>query len=256
MESRDVIHHVDGGSGPSTRINGAGINTCIMHADHAAGGGDWCEAFAISDDVIALSIGDVCGHGIEKMGVMEALRDRLHVALAQGESPADALEETNRFLRAYDDDENATAIVALLDLGRRSLTFVNAGHPPPLMAGPYGATYLEFARPDVPIGVRAAIEPTTHVISVAASTLIVLYTDGVSEHEREPLKGSAELYAATVVAYALPATHPAIFLQERMALTDVNRDDAAILTVRMPLSPIARRSPSAMRRADSARAYA
>ncbi len=250
MESPEVRSGCDVRSAPLSLINGAGIDTCIMHAYGAAGGGDWCEAFAIGDELIAISIGDVCGHGIEKMDVTEALRGRIHDALAQGRSPSAALEEANQMLRAYDDEENATAIVALLNPGRRSLTFVNAGHPPPLIAGPYGATYLEFSCPDVPLGIGAMVEPITHIVSLAASTLIVLYTDGVSEHERDPLAGATELCAAAVAAHASPTTPPATYLRDRMSLAGSNRDDAAILTVRMPHAPIVRNRQSASRRAS------
>jgi len=92
------------------------------------------------------------------------------------------------------------------------------------------------------------IQPTTHVVSIAASTLIVLYTDGVSEHERDPLTGSAQLYAAAVAAHGLPASPSAVFLQQRMSLTGTNRDDAAILTVRMPHAPIQRQRGGGPRR--------
>jgi serine phosphatase RsbU (regulator of sigma subunit) len=257
LDSPDVARYRHSPAASSARINGAGIDTCIMHAGQAAGGGDWCEAFAVGDDVVALSIGDVCGHGIAKMEVMGALRDWLHVALLQRVSPSDALEDANRFLQAYDHRENATAICALLDIRRRSLTFANVGHPPPLMVGPYGATYLEFARPDVPLGVCATINPTTHVVSIAPSTLVVLYTDGVSEHERDPLAGAAELFAAAVAAHALPATDAATYIRERLSLTGATRDDAAIMSIRMPLAPVLRRRRVGSRGAvGSARALA
>jgi hypothetical protein len=68
----------------------------------------------------------------------------------------------------------------------------------------------------------------------------VLYTDGVSEHRRDPLTGSAELFAATVAAHERPGTPSAKFLQAQMSLTGINHDDAALLTVRMPLAPLLR----------------
>jgi len=227
------------------RINGAQVSTSIIPARHAEGGGDWCEAFAVGKNLIAVSIGDVCGHGIVKHATMQALRGCIHDALAVGIVPAAVLEIANAFLRAYDRDENATAIIGILDMRRRTLTFANAGHPPPLMAGPWGATFLEFPRADVPLGISATIDATTHVVSVAPTTLVVLYTDGVSEHERDPLTGAAELFAAALLAYEVPMTIPAALIEERLVLTAANCDDAAILTVRMPPAAVVRRRRTA-----------
>jgi serine phosphatase RsbU (regulator of sigma subunit) len=223
------------------RINGAQVSTSIIPAGRAAGGGDWCEAFAVGESVVALSIGDVCGHGIIKHAAMQALRGCIHDALAGGAAPAVAVEFANAFLRTYDCEENATAIVGLLDMRRRTLSFANAGHPPPLMAGPWGATFLEFSHADVPLGVNATVDATTHVVNIAPTTLVVHYTDGVSEHERDPLTGAAELFAAALLAYEVPMTIPAALIEERLGLTGSNRDDAAILTVRMPPAAIVRR---------------
>jgi serine phosphatase RsbU (regulator of sigma subunit) len=223
------------------RINGAQVSTSIIPAGRAEGGGDWCEAFALGANLIALSIGDVCGHGMVKHAAMQALRGSIHDALADGATPAAAIEIANDFLRAYDCDENATAIVGIVDMRRRTLRFANAGHPPPLMAGAWGATFLEVPLADVPLGIGARVDATTHVVNIAPTTLVVLYTDGVSEHERDPITGAAELFAATLLAYEVPMTIPAALIEERLVLTDANRDDAAILTLRMPPAPIVRR---------------
>jgi hypothetical protein len=78
-------------------------------------------------------------------------------------------------------------------------------------------------------------------VNIAPTTLVVLYTDGVSEHERDPITGAAELFAAALLAYEVPMTIPAALIEERLVLTDANRDDAAILTLSMPPAPIVRR---------------
>ena len=64
----------------SETFHGVRLNTRIMPAALAAQGGDWCEAFVVSRDVIALSIGDVCGHGAEKSTAMVALRQAIRNA--------------------------------------------------------------------------------------------------------------------------------------------------------------------------------
>jgi serine phosphatase RsbU (regulator of sigma subunit) len=223
----------------SSTFNGVRLSTRIMPAARAARGGDWCETFVVSGDVIALSIGDVCGHGLEKFAAMVAMRRAIRDAACQGLNPAHTLSEANRFLRRYDPEENATALFALLNTRQRSLVFANAGHPPPLMAGPCGSLLLEYPEGDLPLGIEAELLPALHVLGVPAGTLFVLYTDGVSERERNPLQGEAQLHDAARFAYKDSTLLTAAVIEKRMFLTGFNSDDAAILTALTPFAQIA-----------------
>src|ERR1700733_8503206 len=82
----------------SAAFQGVRVSTRIMPAARAAQGGDWCEAFTISRDVVALSIGDVCGHGAEKYAAMRALRKAIRDAAWLGLDPAQILTVANGFL--------------------------------------------------------------------------------------------------------------------------------------------------------------
>jgi serine phosphatase RsbU (regulator of sigma subunit) len=218
----------------SSLFQGVQLSTRIMPAMLGAYGGDWCETFIVSEDVIALSIGDVCGHGIEKFDTMFSLRKAIHDAVGHGLDPAQALAEANRFLRRYDPEEYATALFALLNIRSRSLVFANAGHPPPLVTGPGGTSFLEFPNADFPLGLEANMVPVLHVVSVPEETLLIFYTDGVSEHARKPLDGARELHDAAIFAYNFSVLPTAAVIEKRMCLTGSNHDDAAILTAWLP----------------------
>lgn len=224
----------------SSRFNGVRLSTRIVPAAGAARGGDWCESFQISADVIAISIGDVCGHGVEKFEVMVAVRQAIRDAALLGSDPAQTLAKANRFLHEYDPNETATAIFALLDTRRRAMAYANAGHPPPLMLGPCGTLFLEFPSADVPLGVERAFFPATRVVNAPASTLFVFYTDGISERERDSIRGAMKLRAAGTFARDFPEL-PAATTIDAMTKTASNFDDLAILTARMPKFPMLRR---------------
>lgn len=218
----------------SATFNGVQLSTRIMPAMQANRGGDWCESFVLSKDTIALSIGDVCGHGVEKYATKASLSKAIREAAMRGESPSHVLAHANRFLHGRHPGEYATAIFALLDTRERTLHFANAGHPAPLLSGPCGTMFLELAASDFSLGVEPELVPALRKITLPESTLLIFYTDGVSERDRKPLQGASRLRAAARVAYQYSTRHSAVVIEEEMYLTGPNYDDAAILTAWTP----------------------
>jgi serine phosphatase RsbU (regulator of sigma subunit) len=220
-----------GGASSRASFRGVQISTRITSAHRGASGGDWCEAFAISTDVVALSIGDVCGHGAKTVPVMQRLRRTVRDAACAGETPADALAAGNLVACGLRPETYATAVLAFLDLGAGVITYANAGHPPPLLLGEVGSRYLTDGDPDLPLGIELRAIPTLRRETTLPSMLFVLYTDGVTEHERTPLRGEEQLAAAARFAFesALPS---AAVIQAHMGLRGDNHDDVAILTAR------------------------
>jgi serine phosphatase RsbU (regulator of sigma subunit) len=176
----------------------------------------------------------MCGHGSEKFDAMVATRQAIRDAAHHGSNPAQTLAKANDLLCCADPLEFATAIFALFNTRQRSLVFANAGHPPPLMAGPFGTFFLEFPEPDLSLGIETGFDPAVHAVSIPGETLLVFYTDGVSERERRPLQGTAQLHDATNVAYRSSSLHAAGVIEEQMSLMGPNPDDAAILTAWTP----------------------
>jgi len=210
---------------------GLRVTTRIMHVAGAVQGGDWCEAFAVSDDLLALSIGDVSGHGDGKHEAMSAVREAIREAARAGLDPVQTLTAANAFLRRYDPNEYATAVFGLLCSRRRTFTFANAGHPAPLLARFDGAAYLESPVGDLPLGVDRNLSLEVHRVDVPPASLLVLYTDGVTEHERKPLHGAAQLREAALFAYNFATLPTADVIGKQMFLTGPNLDDAAVLAV-------------------------
>jgi len=217
-----------------TIFNGVRLSTRSTPAQYAARGGDWCETFVLSDDIVALSIGDVCGHGAEAFPAMTAIRRAVREAAFRGLDPARTLATANRFVCDLDPDLHATAFFAWLDTHRGVVTFANSGHPPPLLVAPSGSRFLTYAVADLPLGIESVLAPELRVASMPGGSLLVLYTDGVTEHERRPLRGEAQLRDAADLAYKYSVSQVASAIEALMFLTPANRDDASILTAWMP----------------------
>jgi anti-sigma regulatory factor (Ser/Thr protein kinase) len=87
----------------------------------------------------------------------------------------------------------ATVAFGLVDPERHTMTYVTAGHPPPLIVEPDGAArFLEDAV-SWPLGV----EPTRSrgeaaSVAVPPGTLVVFFTDGLVERRNEPMERGLE----------------------------------------------------------------
>lgn len=213
---------------------GVRLSTRSTAAEYAARGGDWCETFVLSNDVVALSIGDVCGHGAEAFPAMTKIRRPVREAALSGLDPARTLAAANRFVCDLEPDLHATAIFGWLDARREIMTFANTGHPPPLLIGSSEARYLTYSVADLPLGIRTNLAPVQRFASLPSQSLLVLYTDGVTEHERKPIRGEAQLLDAAGLAYRYSVSRAASAIGSLMFLTPANRDDASILTAWMP----------------------
>jgi serine phosphatase RsbU (regulator of sigma subunit) len=193
-------------------------------------GGDWCETFALSGNRIALSIGDICGHGFTEFNLMVTVRRIIRDTALQGASPMGALAAANRFLCTYQLDKTASAILGFLDMNNQSFTFANAGHPSPLMANSKKTSFLDSSVADLLLGVDVRTKTKIRRIDIPDSTLLVLYTDGVSENKRNAIQGMDDLCNAVTSAYACIDFPKADIIAKSMNLTGSNADDVSILT--------------------------
>ena len=84
-------------------------------------GGDWYDVFTIDDDLVAVIVGDVAGHGLVAASEMAQLRNVLRAYLTDGAGPADALERLDRYMLRNLPGSIATVVCAVIDTaaGRR-----------------------------------------------------------------------------------------------------------------------------------------
>jgi serine phosphatase RsbU (regulator of sigma subunit) len=195
--------------------------------------GDWCDAFYVSEHLLAVSVGDACGHGHAASPERNAIRAALDAALRASSDPVRALVHANRIAMNRAAGTLVTALVGFLDTVEHTFAFANAGHPPPLLVGPAGDLFLERTIGDLPLGIGHAYAAEPYLVPVPPDRLIVLYTDGLTEHERDTLRGEKELRAAAAVAYRLPRHNAARTIAGRLLGQACGPDDVGILAIRV-----------------------
>lgn len=152
-------------------------------------GGDWYDAFDLFDGRVAISIGDVAGHGLDASIVMGHVREMVRVYAMQGLSPGDVLAETNRAVVAGDHGL-VTAFLGYLDPMTLLVEYASAGHLPPLLVSS-GGTVEELDLGDIILGALYDAPYQTKVRQLNEGSAVVLYTDGLVEYDRDALAGES-----------------------------------------------------------------
>ena len=204
----------------------------LRSAGRARAGGDWCDAIEIADDTIAFTVGDVSGHGTAVAGTMAAVRASVLRGIRNFRVPSEVLSLANTVAFNDGDGTIVTAIVAFLNRRRRTLTFANAGHPPPLLVTREGQAFLKHPPADLPLGIFDKHYAADYFIAVPSEAMLVFYTDGITEHDRDPIRGEIELVEAALGAFERPEVDAAQGIARKLLGKALLLDDAATMVVR------------------------
>jgi len=162
-------------------VPGGEIACRFVACEHTSG--DYLDIVPLGS-ATAIAIGDVTGHGLG--ATMHALSARalIRAGLGFGSDLASVFALANRHL--HDDMEGGTFLTlfaAQFDPAARELVYVNAGHAPPLLAGPGGVRRLQGA--NIPLGILRDEVFRDHRVTIGESDVLLLYTDGAIEVRSE-----------------------------------------------------------------------
>jgi len=159
-----------------------GIDLAGFNAPALEVGGDFYDFIPVGDHNWGLVIADVSGKGVPAALFMALSRTLIRATTARTEDPACSIEEANRLI--FGDAKTSmfvTLFYAVLDIRNRTLTFVNAGHNPPILSPAGGANVVLLQAKGIAIGVLPDISLESVQIPLHSGDIIVLYTDGVTE---------------------------------------------------------------------------
>ncbi|MFI7498318.1 SpoIIE family protein phosphatase [Streptomyces sp. NPDC049687] len=192
-------------------------------------GGDWYDVIPLPDHHVALVIGDVQGHSTAAATLMGPMRTALRAYAAEGHPPDVVVAHANRLLMELETDLFATCCYVDVDMEAGTAWCVRAGHPPPVLRHPDGATEIVEADGGPPLGVLDRAEFPMTPLRLLPGTIIALTTDGLVE--------SAELdidIGLDRLAHELSLSDPAhLGLVADALLRGAHReDDIALLLLR------------------------
>jgi len=144
-------------------------------------GGDHLDYFPLGDGRIAIALGDVAGKGLPAAFIMCSLHSSLRALARSLTCPAATMTALSRLL-AHDLPTNrfVTLFYGILDPLTHTLTYVNAGHCPPLLIHA-DSRIEELVVSGLPAGILNEGEYTHDVVSFLPGDQLVTFSDGIPE---------------------------------------------------------------------------
>jgi PAS domain S-box-containing protein len=199
-------------------------------------GGDWYDAFELSDGRLCFSIGDVAGHGLPASLIVGRLRQAIFMLALDLTDPAAILRKVDHILRILEPGTFVTAIVGFVDAEETTLCYASAGHPPPIVAYAVDEPALVLPLGGPPLGVTDDLLLLTHEIHIRPDMVVALYTDGMTEFSRDAIRGEETLRSVLPKIVGATIEHPARRVFNLVLEDAVPADDAAVMLLQF--SPV------------------
>ena len=216
----------------------AGFDLAARYSPFREIGGDYYDIAPLDHRRWLMVMADVSGKGTGAALLTASLQVLVHFAQANEPSLEAATAAINRHLvRFAPPGRFITMVLGVLDIERRRLRYVNAGHNPPLGLTADGAV-LRLPATGLPLGMLEDATYAAADVDLPAGTICLFYTDGLVERANRAdeffgedgvlttLRGvSGEAPAAEVLARLVADA-------DRFARGVEPADDVALLVVR------------------------
>ena len=149
-------------------------------------GGDFYDVYDLGNGRLGVVIADVSDKGVPAAMFMMASRTLLKACAFCSVSPSQVLGQVNEMLSENNDAMTfVTLLYGIYDPEIRSFTYSNAGHNFPIVVRPGPSVELLESTGGIALGIEGEFPFQEETTTLEPGSMIVLYTDGVSEAERE-----------------------------------------------------------------------
>jgi sigma-B regulation protein RsbU (phosphoserine phosphatase) len=218
------------------------IEVCALMEPASSVGGDFFDAFFVSDDSLFVCVGDVSGHGIMASLLMARTIGLLRILAFTERSPHELLTRLNEsMVEGNETSVFATIFCGFLDVASGHFVYSNGGHCNPLLSGKAGTEVLVLPR-GVLVGAFPGVTYSSLVIELNPGDLLLIYTDGLTEAE----SGAGEQFSLSGCMEVLRREGQSPLSQlldelrqevRRFSGRDTLDDDFTLLALRRPAAP-------------------
>lgn len=146
-------------------------------------GGDYYDFIPRLNGEMLVALGDVSGKGTAAALLMSSLHAAIHAQASAGSTLSEMVTSVNDYLVSNTPSNRfITFFVGQLDATDGRISYINAGHNPPIVARIDGSVE-ELESGGFPLGIMPAAEFETGEITLNPGECLVIFSDGVSEAE-------------------------------------------------------------------------
>jgi serine phosphatase RsbU (regulator of sigma subunit) len=182
-------------------------------------GGDYYDFIPRHDGHTVIALGDVSGKGTSAALLMSSLHAAMHAQTSAHQSIVETITAVNKYLsETIPSNRFVTLFCAELDPLTGMLTFINAGHNPPLIAHASG-TMEQLAAGGIPLGISPGALFREGRTQLHPGDVLVIYSDGVSETQNLAGEEFGAMRLYDVVARSLDSSAAGVRDKIESALT-------------------------------------
>ena len=155
----------------------------LMIPSHLVGG-DFFDFIPLSDGKLGIAIADVTDKGIPAAIFMAVVRSLVRAEASRCLAPAGVLRRVNDLLLEMNTEGLfATLLYGVMDADTREFHYVRAGHVQPLLITAAGIVHTPLPQNGQPLGILPDPEMDEQSCFLENGSVLLLFTDGVTEEE-------------------------------------------------------------------------
>ena len=195
---------------PDAVYEAPGVETFGLSRPANTVGGDFYDIVPLADGRVAIAVGDVAGKGSPAALLMALLLAMMRTLLDERLEPAELVARLNvQVTRHAPGSRFITLFYGVFDPATGVLTFVNAGHTPPLLLR-RDAAVERLTDGGIALGMFDGSTYLTGRAMLAAGDLLAIYSDGITEAENPAGKPFDEQGLESALRVNRPASLSAV----------------------------------------------
>ncbi|GAE37522.1 GAF domain-containing SpoIIE family protein phosphatase [Halalkalibacter akibai] len=207
--------------------------------------GDICTWYEIEENVYGIAVLDVMGHGVSSALIGMVLRTSLENFIKDKVTPYEVMDQLNKVLFHLFEEEKevvtfVTGIYLLVDFNKRSINYMNAGHPPGIVFHTGASTLLD--KGSIPLGIYKDLKREYGHFEFEHIDEILLYTDGLTDYLYENGKKTTETLINKFHSKDKVGLSTIDFFKKLVHERPVHDDDICLVTVKFLNSTLSQKS--------------
>jgi sigma-B regulation protein RsbU (phosphoserine phosphatase) len=211
---------------PSELPNDIHLEMDAVYLPHDQVGGDYYDFIRLNENEVIFCMADVSGKGVAAALLMSNFQANLKILCSRLNSLTELVKELNaKVMASAKGEKYITLFIARYHMLTRTLSYVNAGHNPPLVVHGKNLSLLKVGCTG--LGMFDELPKVKEgVISIMSPSVMLCYTDGVVELESE--KGTE---------FGIKPLKDILTRSQTMSMKELNRSIVELLNAHRGIRP-------------------